>query len=109
MTTKQIKTLKGSTGVGEGPLFEKVYEDHVGDAYNYYVSTQCVDGRNYTLLRQFGPDEKDLAERTAKAIDAGGVIEVAYWELGTPWDQYKIPQTYEEEKAEALEREHGDY
>jgi hypothetical protein len=107
----QIKIIKGSAGLGAGPLYEKVYEDHVGDAYDHFLSVQGVDGNDYTYRQSFNDDRQgwtvEAGETVARILNEVGIIDLPYWELGTPWDQYKIPQTYEEEKRDALESEHG--
>jgi hypothetical protein len=75
------------------------------------VVFQGVDGNDYTYRQSFNDDRQgwtvEAGETVARILNEVGIIDLPYWELGTPWDQYKIPQTYEEEKRDALESEHG--
>ena len=107
----QIKIIKGSAGLGAGPLYEKTYEDHVGTAYDHFLVVQGVDGNDYTYRQSFNDDRQgwtiEAGETVARILNEVGIIDLPYWQIGTPWDAYLVPQTYEEEKRDALEREHG--
>ena len=73
--------------------------------YDYFIQTY-VAGKTYTLNHVFRWWEgEEAAEEMVAKIYAKGYIDLAHWSEGTCWDAYKTPQTWEEEKAEALEKE----
>jgi len=87
---------------GKSPLFEVMTEDGPGDGYNLFVVAQGPNGSVFTHEMRFEYYETERAEAFAKRVEAKGEVDLAYWSEGTPWDCYATPQTYEEERAEAL-------
>ena len=69
------------------------------------VATSKRTGANYTLSYPFEAYERDRIVKLVSRIRKAGRINLEYWDEGTPWDYYMVPQTYEEEREEALERE----
>jgi len=98
----QIKDVE----VIEGPSYEYVMEDGIGSTWNLLIKARLGDGRTFTHLKEFDMlHEKEDAAYFANKITSAGFIDLKYWYEGSPWDKYSTPQTYEEEKAEALEFE----
>lgn len=96
-----------SVGAVNGPLYHKQYEDHMGDAYDVFVCAQAVDGNDYTLNVSFRVEDPrfNTVEVLVEKVRAAGELNLDHWELGTPWDHYKVPLTREEETARDLEFE----
>ena len=91
----------------EGPLYPKHYEDHLGDAFDMYVVAQAADGNDYTLNVSFTYDDPRFhtVEALVEKVKAAGELDLAHWDLGTPWDRYKTPLTREEEETHDAEFE----
>lgn len=89
----------------EGPLYEELGEDGYYTYYDYFIVATAEDGQTYTLKRSFNRHEKDKRDRVFKRISDSLVIDIEHWYEGSVWDSYLIPQTYEEEKRDALEFE----
>jgi len=102
----QIQNIK-SVELGETPLYEGVDYDSLPATYfDYVVIATLEDGRVFTHSRAFnGTNERRYAENLVNVVRKRGKIDLYHWWEGTTWDRYKIPQTYEEEKAQALEFE----
>jgi hypothetical protein len=86
----------------ESPLFEVVTEDGIGSGYNLQIVCEDVNGKKYTHFKTFEAYERDAASNFVKKIAARGTVNREHWNPGTSWDHYATPQTYEEEKAEAI-------
>ena len=84
----------------EGPLYEVQLEDGVGHYYNYFVVAEDQYGNRYTHVRNYTHHEKEARDRMIERIRRAGRINLEHWLVGTVWDSYLVPQTYEEEKAD---------
>lgn len=92
----------------EGPLYEAYYGEFVdstddfgyeekGTYYSKFIEIE-LGGNTYTLNRSFNPTEDELAIKTFDRISASMNIDLEHWTQGSVWDQYREPQTYQEEK-----------
>jgi len=86
----------------ESPLYEVALEDGMGTAWCYLMVAKGTDGIEYTHYRTFEHYQADDANKIIASINARGIIDLEHWTEGTAWDYYKEPQTYQEEKEEAL-------
>ena len=92
----------------ESPLFEIKDEcGYPGSSYVVMVVAQA-EGDTFTLGHTFEPHEMETAVALCKRINEHQVIDTRYWVEGDPWSAYREPQSYEDEKREALEREYWD-
>jgi hypothetical protein len=90
--------------LSETPSFEIMTEDGPGSTWRISMAAIAEDGKEWTARQTFDMYDKDLAEFALAPTKVIGAIDPEAWNQGSPWDDYG-PQTYEEEKAEALERE----
>ena len=92
----------------ETPLYSIGFNECGEEQYSFglrVVASSKRTGANYTLSYPFESYERDRVARLVSRINRVGVIDLEFWESGTPWDSYKQPQTYAEEREEALMRE----
>jgi hypothetical protein len=101
----------------ESPLFESTRFDYDGNPvnevlYNFQIvavvqteDAQSADDVIEISLSNVTFDDKKKADELAKRIEAKGEIDVQYWHVGTCWDRFKEPQTYQQEKEEDLRNE----
>lgn len=85
----------------ESPLFEIVTEDGIGEAYNLQIVAEEEDGNRRTHFQTFESWDRVSAQNFVDTIVERGEIDPQYWNEGTSWDHYAVPQTYDEEKLEA--------
>lgn len=86
----------------EGPSFEdRDTEGHPVSNYSIFVVVETTKGY-YTHRHSFRAWESTDAEDLAARVSARRHIDGDYWEEGTPWDAYRTPLSYEEEKMDAL-------
>lgn len=87
----------------ETPLYRMGKDEENHDIINFrYAIVAWVDGVAYTHLVEFSRVDIDRAMRLEDRIEERGYINLDHWVEGTPWDRYRTPQTYEEEREEAL-------
>ena len=90
----------------EYPMNHPDDPQEMGTTWNLLIVATTADGTEYTHVREFDmKHEKKEARDFAALVSGGRGINLLVWNEGTPWDQYKTPQTWDQEKAEALERE----
>ena len=70
--------------------------------YNLQVVAECEDGTRRTHYQTFDSWDIEGVTIFVDTVNRRGHIKACYWEEGTSWDHYATPQSYEEEKAEAL-------
>lgn len=85
----------------ESPLFEIITEDGPGSAYNLQIVAEEADGNRRTHFQTFDSWDRDAAQIFADTVADRGQIDPQYWNEGTSWDHYGVPQSYSEEKLEA--------
>ena len=91
-----------------GPAYELPphWEDgSVVTTWDLLIVATTADGLEYTRSRTFDRDEPEKAANTAEFVERMGYIDTEMWLEGSPWDKYRVSQTWDEERAEALERE----
>lgn len=93
----------GEVLIMETPLYRMGKDEEGHDIINFrYAIVAMVEGIPYTHGVEFSRDDLDRAERLVERVRDRGYIDLDHWVQGTPWDYYRIPQTYEEEREEAL-------
>lgn len=80
----------------QSPLFIRAGKE----AFTMLVIAEDLEGNAHTHQHDF--DTKEAADVFADRVLDHGAINTEFWHEGTPWDRYLIPQSWEEEKAEAL-------
>ena len=92
----------------ETPSYEgKDDEGYPTSLFDYVVMATDYDDCEWTHRKTFNyNDGLDAPMFFAVKVEDQGSINTDFWDEGNPWDRYKVPQTYEEEKAQALEFEY---
>lgn len=91
-----------TANIVEGPLYEEMGEDEMGFWYDYFIEVTDEDGSLWTHKRSFRWNETMEREKFFKRVMDSNTFNPEYWYEGEVWAYYKTPQSYEEEKRDAL-------
>lgn len=90
----------------QSPLYwGKDYDGFDVDLYDLNVVVTLPSGKKYTHQRRFNANESMIVEEFVDVVRFKGYVDLTHWWEGTTWDRYNTPQSYEEEKEQALEFE----
>lgn len=92
--------------VQETPSYEYQTEDGTGITWDLFVEAVDSNGDKWAHNHQFDMlHEAEAAQVLATKIRKSGNINPEHWCKGDCWEQYRTPQTWEQEKAAHLENE----
>ena len=94
--------------VQETPSYEVTDEEgYPSSAWNFFVEMHDDAGNVWAHKRDFPATGygKEQAQALADRVNARGSFNPKYWDRCDAWAPYRTPQTYEEEKAAALDAE----
>lgn len=99
-----------NTGIKEiyivdGPMYEETGEDGLYYYFDYFIVVLDENDIIRTHKREWRHNETYERDLFMDKVKKSGYINTEHWWEGDVWDAYKIPQTYEEEKRDALEWE----